>query len=244
MLGLRAVGQGLRRVDVHDAPFAQRALAVVAGLGLDAEHLAARRQRPRRQRAARQQAAAAERDEQRVQRAGVFQQFQRRRALAGDHVRVVVGRDQRHAALGGELAADLLAVFGVALVQAHLGAVTARGGQLGGRRVVRHHDGGRHAQQASRQRHRLRVVAGRERHHAGTALGGVELRQRVEGPAELEGAHALQVLALEEELRAGGLVGRAGGQHRRAVRVALQARGGGTHVVESGQVGRRHGALL
>ena len=100
------------------------------------------------------------------------------------------------------------------------------------------------AAEARRQRHRLRVVAGRECDHAGAALGGVELRQRVEGPAELEGAHALQVLALEEELRAGGLVGRAGGQHRRAVRVALQARGGGTHVVESGQVGGRHGALL
>jgi len=43
----------------------------------------------------------------------------------------------------------------------------------------------------------LGVVAGRKRDYAGLALPGRELRQRVVGSAELEGAHALEVLALE-----------------------------------------------
>ena len=90
----------------------------------------------------------------------------------------------------------------VAVVDHDLAAVAARRRHLRGRRVVRHHDRGRHAEQACRQRDRLRVVAGRERDHAGLALARVEARQRVEGAAELERAHALQVLALEEDLGA------------------------------------------
>jgi hypothetical protein len=40
---------------------------------------------------------------------------------------------------------------------------------------------------------------------------------------ELERAHALEVLALEEQLGAEFVVGRARGQHRRAVGLAFQA---------------------
>ena len=73
--------------------------------------------------------------------------------------------------------------------------------------------------QPRRERDRLRVIARGERDDAGAALRGIEPRQRVVGAAELEGAHALQVLALEEkrggELRVGG----AGGKDRGAVGV-------------------------
>jgi hypothetical protein len=63
VLGLGAVGNGARRLDVHDAAGGEGLLAVVAGFGLDAVDPALRRQRPRRQRAAAEQAAAAEADE-------------------------------------------------------------------------------------------------------------------------------------------------------------------------------------
>ena len=70
----------------------------------------------------------------------------------------------------------------------------------------------------------------------------VEARQRIEGAAELEGAHALEVLALEEHARrrarASAVRER---QHRRAVGVAFEAaRGGGDIVV--GRQGK-HGVL-
>jgi hypothetical protein len=99
-------------------------------------HAHAGRAPVRRHRAARHQPAAAHAHQQRVERPHVLDQFERRRALPGHHVGVVVGRDQRHAALGGDAPADGLAVFGVAVVQHHLAAglavlVAARGGQLG-----------------------------------------------------------------------------------------------------------------
>ena len=93
------------------SPAAQRLLAVVAGLGLDAVELAARRQRARGQRRAAEQAAAAEATKQRVERADLLEQLLGRRALPRDHVRMVVGRDQRQAALVGQPRADRLAVL-------------------------------------------------------------------------------------------------------------------------------------
>ena len=154
---------------------AERLLAVVAGLGLDAVDPAAGAQRARRERRAGEQAAAAEADEQRVERADLLDQLLRRRALAGDHVRVVVGRDQRHAALLGEPAADRLAVFGVAVVEDDLAAVALGGGQLRGRRVAAasRSTAGMPSSCAA-QRDRLRVVARREGDHAGAALAVVE----------------------------------------------------------------------
>ena len=76
----------------------------------------------RRHRAAGQQSAAAQRHEQRVEPADVLDQLQRRRALPGHHVGVVERRNQRHAALVGDAAADGLAVFLVAVVEHDLAA--------------------------------------------------------------------------------------------------------------------------
>ena len=70
-------------------------------------------------------------------------------------------------------------------------------------------------------------------HHAG--------REGVEGAAELEGAHALQVLALEEHLGAEFGVHRARGHYRRAVGVAGEALAGGFDVGVGGQRERREG---
>ena len=161
------------------------------------------------------------RQDQRL-RADFVEQFLGRRALAGDHVRVVVGRDQREPVLRGEFAPDLLAILGVAVVGHNLAAVAARRGHLRGRRILRHHDRRGNAEHARRQRDRLRMVAGRERDDTVAALLRVEARQRVERAAELECAHALQVLALEEHLRAECFVDRPRRHHRRAVRMAFE----------------------
>ena len=53
------------------------------------------------------------------------------------------------------------------------------------------------------ERDGLRVIAGGEGHDAAAAFVGREARERVVGAAELEGAAALEVLALEEHLGAG-----------------------------------------
>ena len=61
------------------------------------------------------------------------------------------------------------------------------------------------------------MVAGRDGGHPGGALLVGQRGDGVVGAAELERADALQVLGLQEHLRAGRLVERARGQHRRAV---------------------------
>ena len=86
----RAVGERARRRDAHDLAVTQRLLRVVAGFRLDADHLAAGRERLGGERAAGEQPAAARADEKRVERPNVFEQFLRGRALAGDDVGMIV----------------------------------------------------------------------------------------------------------------------------------------------------------
>jgi hypothetical protein len=62
--------------------------------------------------------------------ADLVEQFLGGRALACDHVRVVVGRNHRHAALLREARPICLAVFGVAVVDHHFAAVALGGAHL------------------------------------------------------------------------------------------------------------------
>src|SRR5205085_9574864 len=101
---------------VHPLAAAERLPAVVAGLGFDAVDAAARRERARRERRAGEEAAAAQADEERVERPGLLDQLLGGGALAGDHVGVVVRRNQGQAAFFGEPAADRLAVLAEAVV--------------------------------------------------------------------------------------------------------------------------------
>src|SRR5690606_12195458 len=142
----------------HDAAGAQRLPAVVAGLRLYAVDRATGRQRGRGQRATRQQPATAEADEQRVERANVLEELERRGPLAGDDGGVVVRREQRQRALGGEPARERLAILCKAVVGDDLAAVFARGGELGRGRVRRHDDRRAYAEFACGERDRLRVV--------------------------------------------------------------------------------------
>src|SRR5690606_34387407 len=72
------------------------------------------------------------------------------------------------------------------------------------------------------QRHALRVVPGARGDDAAGLLLGGESRQSDEGPAQLEGAGALEVLALEDHPGPGDL----------AQRAARLDRGPGGHAVE------------
>jgi len=93
-----------------------------------------------------------------------------------------------------------------------------------------------------RQR-RAGVVAFSSGNHAGSALALVEAGQRVVGAAELERADALEVLALEEDARTELGVGGARRQHRRAVRLPLDARRRRDDVLVGRQAQRRHGRV-
>src|SRR6185369_10869083 len=110
------------------------------------------------------------------------------------------------------------------------------------RRIQRHHDGGRNAQQTGRQRYCLRVIAGGKRDHPCLALRRAEFRQRVVSAAKLESSHALQVLALEKHVGLQLAVGGGGTQHRRQVRLAVQAPRRGGNVVVGGKL--EHGLGL
>ena len=232
----------MRRVDAHDLAARQALLRVVARFGLDAVDRAARSQVPRRGGAARKQAATADRRDQHVERADLLDQLDGQRALPRHHVRMIERWNHGHAALLGQRTHDGLRVFAVAVVAQHLRAVAFGGGALGGGRVVRHHHRGLHAEQRSGQRDGLRMVARREGDHAAGTLLRRELRDRVVGAADLEGADALLVLALEEELRAGQRVSRARAQHRRAVSHAGNALVGAGDVVEGDRKRGVHGA--
>src|ERR1700730_13159318 len=76
------------------------------------------------------------------------------------------------------------------------------------------------------------MVAGGEGDDAAGALGRRELGQAGERPARLEGAGALEELALEEEPAAQPLVELARGDDRCAVDAARDALARGAHVVE------------
>ena len=212
-LRARAVGDGLGILDALELAAAKRARRVVARLGLHADHPDSRGKMGRRDGASREQPRAAAADEERVERADILEQLLRRGALAGDHGGVVEGRDQRRSALGRDaLRRALAALARRAIVEDHFRPVRARGGDLHRGRIRRHHDHGGNPEEPPRERDRLRMVARREGDDAVLALVRSQRMQGVVGAAELEGARALEVLALEEDARSRALVDGARGQ--------------------------------
>ncbi len=118
------------------------------------------------------QAAAADRNVDRMDRAGMLaQQLHRHRALPGDHVGIVVGMDKGRLRFLGQLGGVGAGLIVVVAMQDDLRAARRHRFDLDPGRGGRHHDGGRHAQLLRGQRHALRVIAGRCRHHAARQLG-------------------------------------------------------------------------
>jgi hypothetical protein len=94
-----------------------------------------------------------------------------------------------------------------------------------GRRRGRHDDDGGYAEEGGGLGQRLRVVAGRVRDDAAGPAGVGHAGESGVGAAQLEGAGPLEVLTLEEDVRAGTLGRPGSGQERRAQRHAGQAAG-------------------
>ena len=150
---------------------------------------------------ARDQAAAADGDENRMDRAGMLaQDFHANRALAGDHVRIVERVHEGHALFFFQQQGVVVGVGVRVAMQHDLDAgAAARFDRLDfqGRGGRGHHDQRAAAEAAGRQRHALGVVAGRGADHAARTLLRRQVRHLVVGAAQLEAEHALHVFALE-----------------------------------------------
>jgi hypothetical protein len=130
--------------------------------------------------------------------------------LSSNDVRVIERRHEREPAFLRESGGNRLPVLGVSIINDNLSAVPARSRDFGGGSISRHDDDGRHGQDPRSERNGLRVVPARERDHAADLLLRGKLEERIVRAAELEGAHTLEILGLEEglharaELRGGG----------------------------------------
>src|SRR3569832_572494 len=196
-----AVGEDAHLIQHHALLALQRAIQGRRIIGLDADDLHLGIERLHITRHTRDETAAAHRHDDRVQRRLMLTQYlHRHRALARDHLRVVVGMDEHHALFIGELdRADIGLVVCVA-VQHRLRAELAHRLHLDVGRGARHDDERLDAEAVRRQRHPLRMVAGRRGDHAARTLLRTHVHDLVIGAAQLEGEHGLQVLALQQHV--------------------------------------------
>ena len=185
------------------------------------------------------QPTAADGHHQRIQFGLLRQHLQRGRTLAGHDGDVVVGVHE-HQVLGvGQLPGVRVGLFQRGAVQDHLRAEAARARHLDAGREAGHDDGGRDAQALRVIGHALRVVARAHGDHAARALGRRQLHQLVAGAALLEAGGELQVLELEEHLRARQLGQRARFHARGFQHLPAHPRGG---LLNVGQA--QHGAIV
>src|SRR5690606_35502573 len=226
-------------------PFAprQRVPGLGRAGGLGQVQAAVRRAGGQRQRRARGQATAAHRHHQGIQRPARGQQFERRRALAGDHRRIGIGMDQARAGGGDHLRAGRLARGDARRAAVQHGAVPGDRGQLGAHRVGRCHHVAGDAAGGCGQRQRRAVVARGVRGHAVRGRRVGQLPDGIAGAAELERAAALQVLGLERQLAAGDRVQAGRAQQRRGAGMRDDPGRGGQDIVEIGH-GGGHGSRL
>ena len=152
-------------------------------------------------------------------------------ALPGDGPRIVVGRDQGRAGAGhiGDRGRGGVVVGGSA--DDHLdvlAAVIPDPVALLFRSLRRDVDASVHLHGPAGQRETLGVVTRRGADHTGSQFVVGELLEQVVGAAQLVGPHALQVLALEVDVGAGGL----------RQPVAVLQRGPGS------EIGDPHGSLV
>ena len=92
------------------------------------------------------------------------------RRLAGDHVEIVVGRDRRHAGLGGDLPAMLGGGRVVVAGELDHCAESAHGAHLDRRSRLRHHDPRPEAEARRREGDALSVISRRGGDHTRRAL--------------------------------------------------------------------------
>ena len=221
---------------------AERAGVVVEALRLGGVDRGSRSARLDGERDAGGQSAAGRGDHhdigRKAERAEILDDLAAGGALAGDDQRVVIGRHQNGAASRGDFAGDRFAVVACAIVEHDFGAERRGALAFGARRVARHHDHARHAEEPCRGRNALGMIAGRERDDAADALCRRDRRELVIGAAELERSGALQRLGLEENPSAGQGVERGRGEKRRAQRDAGEPASSGLDIGGGGQGNR------
>ncbi len=157
----------------------ERVAGVGRELGLDADDPGRGSQRPDRRRDAGGEAAAADRDEDGRHVRQVGNDLEPDRPLPGDDPIVVVWRDDRQAAFGGQPFGGRLALVARGADRDDLGPVGGDPLSLDGRGVRRHHHDRRRAEEASRPGDALGVVARRVGDDAaGTVCLGTARRSR------------------------------------------------------------------
>ena len=145
------------------------------------------------------ESAAADRHEDRVDLAARLpQDLHRDGALPRDHVRIVEGMHERQIALAHDGLRVLVRAVVFVAVQHHFATEIAHRAHLDVRRGLRHHDDRGNAAALRRQRHALRVIAGRRADHAALGDRIRQVRNLVVRAAQLEREHRLQVFALEQ----------------------------------------------
>ena len=133
-----------------------------------------------------------------VHRVVLAQDLHRDRALPGDHVRVVERVHEGEVLLRLHFECMRVGIGIRVAEQDHVGAARPHRLDLDLRRGHRHDDDGAAAELLRRQRHALRVIAGRCRDDAALQLRTVEPGHLVVSAAQLEALDRLQVLALEQ----------------------------------------------
>ena len=194
-----AVGEEADPVEHHALARRDGGLHGGGVVGLDADHLHVGPQELDVGGDAGREAAAADGHEDGLDGLRVLlQDLHPHRALAGDDVRVVVGRHIGEAAVRAEdlcmarrLVETVAVDHGVAAARPHARHLDARG-------RARHHDGGDDAEPLAREGDALGVVAGRGRDDAALQRLARQARHLVVGAADLEGEDRLQVLALQQ----------------------------------------------
>ncbi len=148
---------------------------------------------------ARDEAAAADRDDDRRDVRHLVEDLEPQRSLPGDHVGVIERRDEDGAGLCREVGRRAQRLVDDAAAEHDVGAVRPGGLELGDRDADRHEDRGVDAELARGEGDALRVIACRRRDDAALPLLGGQLREPVVRAADLVGAGALEVLALEHD---------------------------------------------
>ena len=169
---------------------------------MHADDLGLRRQRLGSDRYARDQPAPADRHEQYFKAGLIGEHFERDRALAGDHCRIVVGMHRNEATLSCQPIGGLTRLDQALAAQHDLRTERLRTIDLGERCGGRHDNGRRNAEAARVIGNALRMVAGRHCDNAGLAFSFTEGKQLVERAALLEGAGQLHRLELQINLAA------------------------------------------
>jgi hypothetical protein len=153
----------------------------------------------------------------------VIQQFDGGRRRPRDHSVIVVRVHHRRSRFREHASARFLACRRRRVTKNDLRAVTSHSPLLHLGRVARHDDVRRDPAQRGGAGECRTVIARRMGCDARTRLLLGEREDRIAGPARLEGAHVLEVLAFEVQLRSRLVIEEAAGHHGRAVNVRLDA---------------------